>query len=108
MSGLLELVGNHTCPECGELRMNVASGSVCPNGHGRINKRVPAKAARAFSTYRYAQSLPQAERVRGRTYRCLGDIWVRSSRERKELEAGVDGDVIYLKKRRTKFVISKF
>ncbi|TWU22483.1 hypothetical protein Pla52o_35390 [Novipirellula galeiformis] len=24
------------CKECGEIRVNTPSGSVCPNGHGRI------------------------------------------------------------------------
>lgn len=28
---------DHNCPECGKRRINTPSGSVCPDGHGRLH-----------------------------------------------------------------------
>jgi hypothetical protein len=36
---IIDLVNR--CPECKKYRMNTPSGSVCPDGHGKIYRRVP-------------------------------------------------------------------
>src|SRR3990172_8309025 len=51
------------CPECGEARIRVPSGFVCPNGHGRIYP-APARSShrrRRFLAWR--EKLPRATRL---------------------------------------------
>jgi hypothetical protein len=31
---------DHNCPECGKRRINTPSGSVCPDGHGRLHPTI--------------------------------------------------------------------
>lgn len=46
------------CPECGALRFNVsASGSICPNNHGRIQPPVPQE------VHRKAMHIPEATKI---------------------------------------------
>lgn len=37
-----------TCKECGAIRDNTPSGSVCPNGHGKIQPPVKEKYLRRY------------------------------------------------------------
>lgn len=93
---------NHTkviCGVCGEIRMNTPSGSVCPNGHGKMMPKVPRSAYRLYERYRESLQLPQAEFVDGKpwTFDVEGARYVRASEETKKIRAGLNGNVIRLK-----------
>lgn len=67
------------CSECGEIRMNTESYSVCPNGHGRLHPRISSEAFRLHKMFQRAKSLKQAVQVKGkpRTFE-LGGGQIRS------------------------------
>ena len=90
------------CKECGEVRFNTPSGSVCPNGHGRLAPRVSSVARRVYREYQESLSLSQANRVSGRTYEVDGCLYVRASKETSEIRAGYLGKVIRLKQKKGK------
>lgn len=50
-----------TCPECGSVRMNTPSGSVCPNGHGRLHPRVSESARTRLRKWKENCHLPEAK-----------------------------------------------
>ena len=95
-----KLLTGVVCNGCGEIRFNTPSGSVCPNGHGRIAPRVSSVARRAYREYQESLSLSQAKRIKGRTYEVGGCLYVRASKKTSEIRAGYLGRVIRLKKKK--------
>ena len=55
------------CPECGEVRMKVPSGAVCPNGHGRIMPGVTDSELKAARFLVWSSSLPQFHLEKGKS-----------------------------------------
>lgn len=88
-----------TCNTCKKIRVNTLSGSLCPDGHGRIMIRVPFSASRILTECRKANALPQAVRVPGfpRSFILEGDLYVRSSAKNSVVQVGYHGNVIRLK-----------
>lgn len=56
---LPEIENRVTCKECGKIRMNTPSGSVCPDGHGKLYPSVSARAKRAVLRWREIRDLPE-------------------------------------------------
>ncbi len=48
------------CGECGEIRIPTPSGSVCPNGHGKIHPKITARLKRMAADWDWAKTLPEA------------------------------------------------
>lgn len=51
------------CNECGETRVPVSGGAVCPKGHGKIIPSVSAAALRTYEKHAKLKALPRARRV---------------------------------------------
>lgn len=55
------------CKQCGQRRMQTASGLVCPDGHGRIAMPVDPLDARSFDFTERLAALPCAKPAKGRS-----------------------------------------
>jgi hypothetical protein len=60
------------CDECQSERMPTPSGSVCPNGHGRIHPRTPELDRRSYHYTNRINKLPKAWKLTARNYRVEG------------------------------------
>jgi hypothetical protein len=50
----------YDCEECGKRRMNTPSGSVCPDGHGRLKPKIPRKELAQLERRDWMATLPIA------------------------------------------------
>lgn len=65
-------ISNLICPDCGEVRMRTPSGTVCPNGHGRIHPKATATQIKTAQHHKWANGLPRATRVKSKQYEIAG------------------------------------
>lgn len=68
------LISPLICPECETVRVRSPSGTVCPNGHGRIHPKASAGQLKTARRHQWASTLPVATKVkkRGRKYTIAG------------------------------------
>ena len=87
------------CKECGQVRINTESGSVCPDGHGRIHARISSEALRMHHEFQQSKSLAKAKQVAGkpRTYRVGSDRFILASETTQTSQAAYLGNVVRLK-----------
>ena len=96
---LLDDVSGYTCAQCGELRVNTESGSVCPRGHGRKCRKVPGRIARRWKQWVAIRNLPDTEFLGGHRYLLDGVEYLKSSEELCEVRARWRDRPLRLKRR---------
>lgn len=71
----------YDCAVCGKRRMNTPSGSVCPDGHGRLFPKIPARELSRIERMEWIESLPTAHPMGDGFYRVDGahGYWVKQA-----------------------------